>query len=87
VNSRLTDSEYRVLVEQAPMLIWRANLTAARDYFRELKSRGRTMGQEYGNSWTEGVPEWSVYPRAGQLNPLREAGRCIITPDPATPDR
>lgn len=53
----LTYTEYRELVEQAPILIWRANLTMGCDYFNErwLAFTGRTLEQEAGNGWAEGV--------------------------------
>lgn len=55
--NRLEPDEYAVLVEQAPILIWRSNTTAACDYFNDrwLEYTGRTMEQEYGNGWAEGV--------------------------------
>jgi PAS domain S-box-containing protein len=54
---QLSASEYQALVEQAPMLIWRANTAAECDYFNDvwLQFRGRTMEQERGNGWAEGV--------------------------------
>lgn len=53
----LTISEYQALIEQAPILIWRANTDGLCDYFNDrwLAFRGRTMEQEYGNGWAEGV--------------------------------
>ena len=53
----LTFGEYAALVEQAPILIWRADTSAACDYFNErwLAFTGRTMGQEAGSGWAEGV--------------------------------
>jgi PAS domain S-box-containing protein len=53
----LSAAEYRVLVEQAPILIWRSNTSAECDYFNDrwLLFRGRTMEQEAGNRWAEGV--------------------------------
>jgi len=52
-----TPEEYALLVEQAPIMIWRANLTAECDYFNErwLAFTGRTLAQETGNGWAEGV--------------------------------
>lgn len=49
--------EYRLLVEQSPILIWRAGQDGLCDYFnaRWLAFTGRTMAQELGNGWAEGV--------------------------------
>ncbi|MBU1239640.1 PAS domain-containing protein [Myxococcota bacterium] len=53
----LSHNEYMNLVEQAPIMIWRANLSAECDYFNAqwLLFTGRTMEQEVGNGWAEGV--------------------------------
>ncbi len=53
----LTFDEYRQLVEQSPILIWRADLSMGCDYFnhRWLEFTGRTLDQEVGNGWAEGV--------------------------------
>jgi PAS domain S-box-containing protein len=53
----LTHEEYRLLVEKAPIMIWRADLTMGCDYFNEvwLAFTGRTLEQERGNGWAEGV--------------------------------
>ena len=49
--------EYKTLVEQAPIMIWRSDTKAECDYFNErwLAFTGRSMEQEHGNGWTEGV--------------------------------
>jgi PAS domain S-box-containing protein len=49
--------EYAVIVEQAPIMIWRADLSMGCDYFNErwLEFTGRTLEQERGNGWAEGV--------------------------------
>jgi PAS domain S-box-containing protein len=53
----LSFNEYRILVEQAPIVIWRANKATHCDYFNErwLAFTGRSMEQEVGNGWAEGV--------------------------------
>lgn len=53
----LTTDAYRQLVEQSPVLTWRSDLTKACDYFNErwLAWTGRTMEQELGYGWAEGV--------------------------------
>ena len=54
---KLTFSEYAILVEQAPIMIWRAALSMECDYFNDvwLAFTGRTLAQERGNGWAEGV--------------------------------
>ncbi len=53
----LLPPEYAVIVEQAPILIWRADLTMGCDYFNErwLAFTGRALSQELGHGWAEGV--------------------------------
>lgn len=53
----LTEHDYRMLVEDAPIMIWRADAQGACDYFNErwLAFTGRSMEQEIGNGWATGV--------------------------------
>jgi PAS domain S-box-containing protein len=53
----LSRDDYRVIVEQAPIMIWRAGVSTECDYFNDrwLQFRGRSMDQEFGNGWAEGV--------------------------------
>lgn len=53
----LSADAYRQLVEQSPMLMWRSDLTRACDYFNDrwLAWTGRTMEEELGLGWADGV--------------------------------
>ena len=53
----MTVAEYKILVEQAPIMIWRSNVNTECDYFNDrcLAFRGRSIEQETGSQWAEGV--------------------------------
>ncbi len=51
------DSRSKVTTDSAPVLIWMAADTMMRDWFNRswIRFRGRTLGDELGEGWTEGV--------------------------------
>jgi len=53
----LSHAEYRSIVEQAPIMIWRSDSAAQCDYFNQrwLAFTGRTLEDELGDGWCNGV--------------------------------
>jgi PAS domain S-box-containing protein len=53
----LTSTEYRLLVEHSPVMVWRSGIDGKCDYFNVtwLSFTGRTLAQEMGDGWVEGV--------------------------------
>ncbi|WP_435626408.1 PAS domain S-box protein [Candidatus Ferrigenium straubiae] len=54
---RENEQNYRTLADSAPALIWASGTDHLCNYFNRpwLEFTGRTLGQELGNGWTEGV--------------------------------
>ena len=62
------ERQFRLLADNAPVMIWRADRSKACDFFNKpwLDFTGRTLEQELGFGWTEGVhPD--------------DLGRCLAT--------
>ena len=52
-----SEERFRVAADTAPVLIWMSDSTKACDYFNRqwLEFTGRTMEQESGDGWTQGI--------------------------------
>lgn len=54
---KLDNDLYRIIVESSPNMIWRAGTDSLCNYFNTtwINFTGKTMEQEVGNGWAEGV--------------------------------
>jgi two-component system CheB/CheR fusion protein len=53
----ISEAQFRGIVEQSPVMIWRSAASGQRDFFNQtwLDFRGRELAHEVGDGWTEGV--------------------------------
>src|SRR5690348_7420184 len=56
-NPGLESDRFRLLVDQAPFMLWSAGNDGQYTFFNRpwLEFRGRTMDQEVGSGWVEGI--------------------------------
>src|SRR5271166_998456 len=52
-----SETRFRLLAESAPVMIWMSGADALGTYFNRawLEFRGRSLDQETGNGWTQGL--------------------------------
>lgn len=53
----MPDSEFRLLADNAPVMVWRAGAEGSCDWFNRpwLEFTGRSLDQELGDGWTQGI--------------------------------
>jgi PAS domain S-box-containing protein len=54
---RESEERFRIMADTAPVMVWRAGADMLCDFFNKpwLEFTGRTLDQELGNGWSEGV--------------------------------
>lgn len=54
---RESESRFRVMADYAPVLLWMSDTTSLCTFFNQrwLEFTGRTLEQEWGNGWAEGI--------------------------------
>ena len=73
---RESEERFRLVANTAPVMIWTSGTDKLRNYFNKpwLDFTGRTLEQELGNGWTQGVHSEDI---AGCLKTYTEAFNCI----------
>jgi PAS domain S-box-containing protein len=56
-STRALDARFRTMADHAPVLLWMARTDGLCDFFNQgwLDFTGRTLEEEFGNGWAEGV--------------------------------
>jgi PAS domain S-box-containing protein len=57
LTTTLSLADYQIVVEQAPIMIWRSNIDGKCDFFNDrwLAFTGRALDEELGDGWSAGV--------------------------------
>lgn len=72
-----SSDEYRIMVEQAPVMLWRCDARGARDYCNErwLAFTGRTLQEDLGDRWVEALHTEDVAACVAAFRGALQAGR------------
>ncbi len=63
IKMKESEARFRTLADSAPMMVWTGGTDAKYDYFnrRWLDFRGRTLQQELGDGWAQGLHQDDIY--------------------------
>ncbi len=79
----ISEARFRGIIAKSPVMIWKADQAGDRDFFNEtwLEFRGRSLDEEIGEGWAEGVHPRGPRPLPGDLPAERSSvaspSRCV----------